>query len=234
MEPIRYLQEVNEWWRTGSVPRVFLQPDCRNEFAELVNLLSKERITAIIGPRRVGKTTLMYQLADHLIQSGVQKENILFVAMDDPLTMTMVDPLKVIMDEYLEKIIRKPVRDVERLYIFIDEIHFLSDWNLWLKKYYDLKYNIKFIISSSSATHLLKFSKESLVGRITEIKIMPLNFTEFIKLSGRSDLLEPYADKDLFHIDMNDLFFDLTKFQDELVLYFNEYLLAGGYPEYFI
>ena len=233
MEPIRYLQEVNEWWRTGSVPRIFLQPDCRNEFAELVNLLSKERITAIIGPRRVGKTTLMYQLVDHLIQSGVQKENILFVAMDDPLTMTMVDPLKVIMDEYLEKIIRKPVRDVERLYIFIDEIHFLSHWNLWLKKYYDLKYNIKFIISSSSATHLLKFSKESLVGRITEIKIMPLNFTEFIKLSGNSNLLEPYTNRDLFHIDVNDLFFDLTKFQDELVLYFNEYLLAGGYPEYF-
>jgi len=233
MEPIRYLQEVNEWWRTGAVPRVFLQPECRDEFAELVNLLNKERITAIIGPRRVGKTTLMYQLVDHLIQSGVQKKNILFVTMDDPLTMTMVDPLRMIIDEYLEKIVRKPVRDVERLYIFIDEIHFLRNWNLWLKKYYDLKYNIKFIISSSSATHLLKFSKESLVGRITEIKIMPLNFTEFIKLSGRSDLLESYADRDIFHIDMDDLFFDLTQFQDELVLYFNEYLLAGGYPEYF-
>ena len=31
---------------------------------------------------------------------------------------------------------------------------------------------------------------------------------------------------------MADLFFELTQFQDELVLYFNEYLLAGGYPEY--
>ena len=191
MEIIRYLQAVNEWWRTGAVAPVFLQHNRRDEFGELVNLLDKERITAIIGPRRVGKTTLMYQLMDYLLQSGVPKENVLFVSMDDPLTMTVADPLQIIIDEYLEKIIRKPIRDVERLYIFIDEIHFLEDWNLWLKKYYDLKYNIKFIISSSSATHLLKFSKESLVGRITEIKIMPLNFKEFIKLNGRSDLLEP-------------------------------------------
>jgi predicted AAA+ superfamily ATPase len=232
MEIIRYLQAVNEWWRTGAVAPVFLQHDQRAEFGELADLLDKERITAIIGPRRVGKTTLMYQLIDHLLQTGVPKENVLFVSMDDPLTMTIADPLRIILDEYLEKIIRKPIRDVERLYIFIDEIHFLEDWNLWLKKYYDLKYNIKFIISSSSATHLLKFSKESLVGRITEIKVMPLNFKEFIKLNGRSDLLEPYADKDIFHIDVDDLFFELTQFQDELVLYFNEYLLAGGYPEY--
>ena len=233
MEPIRYLQEVNEWWRTGAVAPVFLQPNRRSEFDELVSLLNKERITAIIGPRRVGKTTLMYQLIDHLLQGGTRKENILFMSMDDPLITTVVDPLKIMMDEYLEKIIKKPVRDIERLYIVIDEIHFLKDWNLWLKRYYDLKYNIKFIVSSSSATHLLKFSKESLVGRITEVKTMPLNFKEFIKLKGKSDLLEPYAARDMFHLNVDDLFFELTQFQNEIVLYFNEYLVAGGYPEYF-
>ena len=233
MEPIRYLQEVNEWWRTGAVAPVFLQPNRRGEFDELVSLLDKERITAIIGPRRVGKTTLMYQLIDHLLQGGTRKENILFMSMDDPLITTVVDPLKIMMDEYLEKIIKKPVRDIERLYIVIDEIHFLKDWNLWLKRYYDLKYNIKFIVSSPSATHLLKFSKESLVGRITEVKTMPLNFKEFIKLKGKSDLLEPYAARDMFHLNVDDLFFELTQFQNEIVLYFNEYLVAGGYPEYF-
>jgi len=233
MEPIRYLQEVNEWWRTGAVAPVFLQPNRRSEFDELVSLLNKERITAIIGPRRVGKTTLMYQLIDHLLQGGTRKENILFMSMDDPLITTVVDPLKIMMDEYLEKIIKKPVRDIERLYIVIDEIHFLKDWNLWLKRYYDLKYNIKFIVSSSSATHLLKFSKESLVGRITEVKTMPLNFKEFIKLKGSSDLLKPYATRDLCHLNVDELFFELTQFQNEIVLYFNEYLVAGGYPEYF-
>ncbi len=233
MEPIRYLQEVNEWWRTGAVAPVFLQPNRRSEFDELVSLLNKERITAIIGPRRVGKTTLMYQLIDHLLQGGTRKENILFMSMDDPLITTVVDPLKIMIEEYLEKIIKKPVRDIERLYIVIDEIHFLKDWNLWLKRYYDLKYNIKFIVSSSSATHLLKFSKESLVGRITEVKTMPLNFKEFIKLKGKSDLLEPYAARDMFHLNVDDLFFELTQFQNEIVLYFNEYLVAGGYPEYF-
>ncbi|MBW6517769.1 MAG: DUF4143 domain-containing protein [ANME-2 cluster archaeon] len=45
-------------------------------------------------------------------------------------------------------------------------------------------------------------------------------------------MLETYGGKDIFKIDVNSDKFDLTKFQNELVLYFNEYLLSGGYPEY--
>jgi len=233
MEPLHYLQEVNEWWISGSVNPVLLQKLHREEFHELVEFLESERITAIIGPQRVGKTTLMYQLIDHLLDTGTKKEHILFASMDDPLVkMMMTDPLKTIIDEYREKIVKKPIRDVEKLYIFIDEIHFLADWNLWLKRYFDLKYNIKFIISSSIATHLLKYSRESLVGRISEIKILPLNFKEFIKFKGRTELLKPYGGKDIFKIDVNRDKFELTKYQNELVLYFNEYLLSGGYPEY--
>ena len=156
MEPLHYLQEVNEWWTNGSVNPLLLQKLHRDEFNELAELLESERITAVIGPRRVGKTTLMYQLIDHLLDTGIKKEHILFASMDDPL--------KTIIDEYLEKIVKKPIRDIEKIYIFIDEIHFLPDWNLWLKRYFDLKYNIKFIISSSSATHLLKYSENQLLA----------------------------------------------------------------------
>lgn len=217
METLHYLQEVNEWWISGSVNPVLLQKLHREEFHELVEFLESERITAIIGPRRVGKTTLMYQLIDHLLDTGTKKEHILFASMDDPLVKMMTDPLKTIIDEYREKIVKKPIRDVEKLYIFIDEIHFLADWNLWLKRYFDLKYNIKFIISSSIATHLLKYSRESLVGRISEIKILPLNFKEFIKFKGRTELLKPYGGKDIFKIDVNRDKFELTKYQNELV-----------------
>ena len=79
---------------------------------------------------------------------------------------------------------------------------------------------------------MLKYSGESLVGRISEIKILPLNFKEFIKFKGRIELLKPYSGKDIFTIDVNRDKFELTKFQNELVLYFNEYLLSGGYPGY--
>ncbi|MDF1531438.1 MAG: hypothetical protein P1P72_03835 [ANME-2 cluster archaeon] len=55
MEPLRYLQEVNEWWTSGNVNPVLLQKLHRDEFNELVELLDSDRITAVIGPRRVGK-----------------------------------------------------------------------------------------------------------------------------------------------------------------------------------
>ena len=77
MEPLHYLQEVNEWWTSGSVNPVLLQKLHRDEFNELAELLDSDRITTVIGPQRVGKTTLMYQLIDHLLDTGTRKEHIL-------------------------------------------------------------------------------------------------------------------------------------------------------------
>jgi predicted AAA+ superfamily ATPase len=51
-------------------------------------------------------------------------------------------------------------------------------------------YNIKFIISSSSAIHLQRRSKESLVGRIFETLLLPLSFRDFMALSGKKDIAE--------------------------------------------
>jgi predicted AAA+ superfamily ATPase len=75
-------------------------------------------------------------------------------------------------EKYLEITELDPTKD--HIYIFLDEIQKIEDWQSKVKIYYDLYPNIKFIVSGSSSLYLKK--QESLAGRMQEIQIKPLNF----------------------------------------------------------
>jgi predicted AAA+ superfamily ATPase len=69
----------NRWWDTGRVEDVYLKPFKRPLFYELMKSMDMRQIIIIYGIRRVGKTTLMYQLIDHLLRNGVNRKNILLL-----------------------------------------------------------------------------------------------------------------------------------------------------------
>jgi len=214
---------------TGKVPSALVREVKRKEFDKAMQLVSDERILAIIGPRRTGKTTIIFQLINELIENTDPKR-FLFFSADDPALLPYKENLfENIIKTYYEEILAEPRRS-ERVYIFIDEIHFLSDWELWLKKYFDLKYNIKFVISSSSAMHLSKRSRESLVGRIFEILLLPLSLGDYAVLSGKPEVLEFYKDVNLDNITSTpDI--KLLRYEEEAKLLLSRYLLYGGFPE---
>lgn len=43
------------------------------------------RFAVLSGARRVGKTTIMYQMIDNLIDEGISPKNILYVSFDNPI-----------------------------------------------------------------------------------------------------------------------------------------------------
>lgn len=67
----------------------------------------------------------------------------------------------------------------EKLYIFFNEIQKAKNWENQLKKYYDLNYNIKFIISGSASLKIKAKTKETLAGRVVEGEMRTLSFKEF-------------------------------------------------------
>ena len=168
----------NPWWETGSVPESLNPSTKRAKYDALVKGLSDTRITAIIGPRRVGKSTLMYQLIDHLLKNGrVPPKRVCFMSLENPLV-----EFDEALDIYLSEILNEPLKGLkDRIYLFIDEVHFWGDWNRRLKRFVDLKLPIKMVVSGSSATHLTKGSVETLAGRISEVYVYPLDFGEFVK-----------------------------------------------------
>ena len=97
-------------------------------------------------------------------------------------------------------------------------------------KHTDFPDNIKFRISISSAMHLPKRSRESLVWRIFEKLLLPLSLGDYAALSGRPDIPEFYCNVNLDNIAATpDI--ELLRYEEDAKLLLGRYLLYGGFPE---
>jgi len=237
------LMIINSWWNNEKINDQFLLGKKRKEFNNIIEKIEDKRILSIIGPRRVGKTTLIYQTINYLLEEkNIDKKRILLFSGDDPsLFFDDTDKLSDILEIYFNEILEENITKLKsKVYIFIDEIHFIKNWQNYLKVYFDRKYNIKFIITGSSSIHLFKDANESLLGRIENIYVLPLTFNQFMNffmtyISKSDDIEIPKLNLN----DMNKTFSKLEK------IYYNQdlkikiqkilkrYMIVGGYPEYF-
>ena len=64
-------------------------------------------------------------------------------------------------------------------YLFLDEIQRFPRWELYLKKFYDLKTPVRFVVSGSASAPIFKKSRESLLGRIKDFHVLPFSFREW-------------------------------------------------------
>ncbi|MBI5182656.1 MAG: ATP-binding protein [Nitrospirae bacterium] len=205
----------NPWWREKNVPREFLPSFHRPVLKELNKYIETlQRIIIIKGPRRTGKTTLFFQIMESLISKGTNPFDMLFLSFDD---LNLRQDLEKIFSLY-ERIRGKTLKE-SPVFCFLDEVHFLDNWSLIVKKYFDKKYPIKFLISSSSAS-LFKKSLESLAGRTVEEIILPFTFKEFAIYHFRED-------KNFMEFLNNKR---LTAYENELKILFRKYLNRGGFP----
>jgi hypothetical protein len=184
----------NPWWLTGDVPEGLVYPFHRDIYPKIVSYLEINRVTLIKGPRRTGKSTLYYQLIDELIKKyGVDSKDILYLSFDDPTLRTdLFDLLKL-----YEKITGRFLNKAPMKYIFLDEVHFLSDWAAQVKMFYDKKLPLKIFGSGSSASLLIKQS-ESLSGRAIEETVLPLNFPEWKRYFGENLSVFGHGEEMLF------------------------------------
>lgn len=247
MDIIELLYKINRWWLTGKVEEAFLFRKTRREYNAIRSQLENRRILSLIGPRRVGKSTLLFQTIDGLLKSNVQPKRILFFSGDEPGLFTEKNSIHDIIEPYIKNVLSEKLEDISsKVYIFIDEIHFLKGWQLYLKSYYDKRYNIKFIISGSSSTHLSHQSRESLLGRIEEVFILPLDFKQFYEFysvyKDNSNLVDfgkygvkasLYENVDEYYNVLKSDYYQLKEYEIPINRILKEYLLVGGYPEYF-
>lgn len=202
------ITRFNEWWVTKRVKPTLLKPFKRPLFFKLQKYLNNRQILLITGLRRVGKTTIIYQLIQELLDKKIINLNILYFSFDEQ-HLTLDDLIK----DYEEKILRKRI-DGEKIYIFLDEIQKLKDWQNKLKIYYDLYPNLKFIISGSASVQISKRAKESLAGRIFDFLLEPLAFKEFLEWKNIK------FDKKRIELSQNNI-----------MPVFYDYLRKGGFPE---
>ncbi len=215
----------NTWWATRSVADARLKEYKRPIFDTITKRLDNERIISLNGMRRVGKTTLMYQIVDYLLHNKVDPKKILFVSFDEIIT-TEHKTFDEIFEWYLTKILEGRIK--ERAYIFIDEIHFLPQWDRILKSYHDNYPNIKFIISGSASIKLQKGYRESLVGRIDEILILPFMFREIVELTNLTPTILNPKNLENTYIRIPE------ESRIRIKALFEKYISFGGLPEAYV
>ena len=220
-----YLFLINNWWTTGNVPFEYQDTIPREKTREIERFIDDREILILIGPRRSGKTTIIYQLIDSLLQSGTSPKNIMYISLDDPeMTLDMGDDLFIRLFESYQEIILRELKD-GKIYIFIDEVQYFKGWEMWLKKYFDQYPNIKFIVSGSSSL-AIKDESAALTGRNLRFLIYPFSYREFIRAKDNI-LIEKTA---FSYENFEDAYNAALPVKNKLVLLFQEYLHCGGYP----
>ncbi len=253
---MRALNEQNSWWREGVPSEKFAKAFRRRDFYPLIREYNKKEVMAFVGQRQVGKTTVLYQIIEELIKNyNVNPKRIIYFSFDNPfigLTHSKERNLiNDILDVYSVNILKESFSSLkEPVYVFFDEICKYPHWSEILKGWYDLKHPIKFYISDSSCSDILKGSSESLAGRIKIQIMLSFKFIDFVKykfgmpeakildfinLDLRAKLLEFIKGKDAVEL------FDFIKFiyltlnpvENQIKTLMNEYLLKDGFPELF-
>ncbi len=229
MEIIQYLYEQNPWWvKKGFLPEEsFLQR--REIFGKISSYLSVKQAIVISGLRRTGKTTLLKQIISELLTKGESAENILFFSFDEAMIERKTDILEEIIRIFVEQIAGKKLWELkEKLYIFLDEVQYIPNWQSIIKRFYDVSGRLKFFLCGSSSLFITRKAKESLAGRVFDFILPPLSFREYLFLKG-IDPIPPHYDFGKNNIN------EIKKFSYAYGLkyrgLFEEYLFTGQFPE---
>jgi predicted AAA+ superfamily ATPase len=172
-----FLSLINSWWKDGKISEEKALPYKREIFKDVLNTFSEYRqILILSGLRRVGKSTIMFQLIDHLLRKGENPNRILYFSFDRKKEEDLIKILDVFRN------ITKVNWEKEKIFVFLDEIQKVKGWSLQLKQLYDNFPNIKFIVSGSASLELEKEAKDNLAGRYFLREIPPLSLKEFFEL----------------------------------------------------
>lgn len=148
----------------------------RNEYLnKLIEWRDEKIIKVVTGIRRCGKSTLLEQFRDYLLNSDVSPEQIITVNFED-LAFEELQDYKKLYEYLLERIAPD-----KKTYIFLDEIQKVESFEKVVDSLY-IKDNLDIYITGSNAYLLSGELATLLSGRYIEIKMLPLSFKEYALL----------------------------------------------------
>ncbi|MDE6086299.1 MAG: ATP-binding protein [Muribaculaceae bacterium] len=180
-------------WNGNKLPVGFNRPDYTER---LMKYTGNRLIKVLTGQRRVGKSYIMRQIAMNLIESGVKDSNTLFINRELSVFDFINDAtdLNNLVDAY-----RKRFNPEGKIYIFIDEVQEINDWERSVNSMsQDYTTDIELFISGSNSRLLSGELATLLSGRYVEMQVFPLSFTEYKSIyklpSDRSSFLRYMKD----------------------------------------
>lgn len=184
----------------------------RQIFSEITRHLDKPEITLIIGPRQVGKTTLLAQLKDYLIKKGCPESKILVFNLDIITELDLFASQQKFISFLKERISK------EKLFVFIDEAQRVENAGVFFKGIYDLNLPVKFVLTGSSALEIKAKIHESLTGRKRIFYLYPFTFSEYLKT--KDELLADLISQK-----------QISSYSEKQIMeHLSDFVSWGGYP----
>lgn len=170
---------------------------------------------AVVGMRRSGKTTFLWQCLADRLAAGAPREALLYLNFEDErLAGLQVTDLQWVLEEYYR--LAPHLRDRRRVTFFFDEVQIVSGWETFARRLMDSE-QADLFLTGSSARLLSREVATSMRGRAMTVLIHPFSFREALRHAG-AEPNQPYAawPKSL---------------RTEMDSRLREYLTVGGFPE---
>ncbi len=153
----------------------YLQNPFEVHSRELQLPINTQKIITLMGVRRCGKTSILYETINRLTQS-IDKKRILFFNFEDERFELNQESLDLILQAYMELY---PEIEMRETYLFFDEIQNVDGWEKFVRRVYDgVSKNI--FITGSNSKLLSRDIATSLRGRTITYEVFPLSFREYL------------------------------------------------------
>ena len=216
METEEILRLLNGWWISGKVREDLARKYRRNCFKNAAsNLADYRQIVVLTGLRRVGKSTIMYQLIENLL-SSINPLNVVYFSFDFGQ-----EEILAVMREY-QKITNVEWKSQE-VFVFLDEIQKESNWSSQLKLIYDSFPNVRFVVSGSASLQLEREVAENLAGRYFLVDVPVLSLAEYYSLKQNKEIEDLRLNEDVIKLEIESYlwkpFPELVKVDDKGKIY---------------
>ena len=170
-------------------------------------------VISVIGSRRSGKTYLLLETIQKLIQNGVQIDKVLYINFEDERLMDLqTTDLDLILQAYREIY---PDNKLSEVYIFLDEVQNINGWEKFVRRIHESISKKVYITGSNSKLLSTEIATE-LGGRTLTFEVFPLSFKEFLAFKNIPDDVKGFY---------------ASSIKAKLMNGFEEYLIYGGFPE---
>lgn len=143
--------------------------------------LGNKLVKVLVGQRRAGKSYILRQIASGLLSSGIKSENILYINKEYIELTSLHNAVEL---EQLYKAYKEVLNPTGKVYIFIDEIQYIEEWERFVNSHsQDFAEPCEVFISGSNSKLLSGELATLLSGRYIEFEVLPYSYTEYCEVT---------------------------------------------------
>jgi predicted AAA+ superfamily ATPase len=186
IEIINSIRKYN-FWDTNPIDLGYSRTFYTDKIGQYIG---NKLVKVLVGQRRAGKSYILRQIASKLISEGVKPENILYINKEYMELATLRNAIEL---EQLYKAYREVLNPIGKVYIFIDEIQYIEEWERFVNSHsQDFAEPSELFISGSNSNLLSGELATLLSGRYVEFEVFPFSYTEYCGITQQETGSDSY------------------------------------------